>query len=218
MPINKTNKNDEINNEKLFPKLNNVDVMKLRIDKETISYITVPYDSKIITDILTDHISKKMDPTKCSIVDATGGAGGDSIMFCSKFANVVSIELDDIRYNFLKYNLEQYNFKNYTLINGDCTQIIMKLQNFDMIYVDPPWGGKDYKNKKNLRLMIGDISIEQFTLNCFNNDEILCIPKLIAFKIPKNYDLKYLFDILNEKFELTLYILRKIDILIIERK
>lgn len=216
--IDDTNYLSHIYIDKLFPKINGVLLNNLLIDYESISYITTPYESKKILDIISKHISKYKQPKESNIVDATGGVGGDSISFCTIFSSVISIELDSKRYGYLKHNLEQYNFKNYTIINGDSNIIIPKLQYIDVIYIDPPWGGKCYKTKDNLRLSLGDINIEMFILNCYNNEITISSLKVITLKLPKNYDLKYLFEMLNEKFDIYLYELKKINIIIIEKK
>jgi len=202
--------------DKLFPKINNVVLQNLQIDFESISYITTPTEAKKISDIISKHIIKFKSPKESVIIDATGGAGGDTIMFCSIFGSVISIELDEQRYSYLKHNVDQYNFKNITAINGDSTVIIPKLQFVDVIYIDPPWGGKDYKSKDKLRFMFGSEEIETFITKCFTSDNMISHPKLIALKMPKNYDLKYLYQILHNNFDIYLYELKKINILIIE--
>jgi len=215
---NKVIHNKKIYLEKLFPRLRGVNLQNLSIDYESISYITTPSESKLIADIIATKISMYKPPKECNIVDATGGVGGDSIMLCATFGSVISIELDQLRYSYLKHNLEQYNFKNVTPINGDSVAIIPKLQFIDVIYIDPPWGGKNYKSKENLRLALGDVLIETFVEKCFDKNITMCFPKIIALKLPKNYDLKILYEILNVRFDIYLYELKKLNILLIENK
>jgi hypothetical protein len=103
-------------------------------------------------------------------------------------------------------------------LNGDSTKIIPKLQYCDIIFVDPPWGGSGYKTKVNLELNLGDIKIETFVLRCFDRTITLCPPKVIALKLPKNYNLKFLYDMLNQKMEIYIYEHEKMNILVIEKK
>ena len=86
----------------------------------------------------------------------------------------------------------------------------------DVIHVDPPWGGKDYKTKVNLRLNFGTIPIETFVINSFTNDEIITKPLIISLKLPKNYDIEYLFENLDKICEIYLYELEKFNIIILE--
>lgn len=210
--------NKKIYLDKLFPKINGVNIQNLLIDNETVSYITTPIESKKISDIILKHSVKYKTAKETTIVDATGGAGGDTISFCNFFGSVISIEMDVDRFEHLKHNINQYQFKNITTINGDSTIIIPRISYIDVIYIDPPWGGKDYKTKENLRLSLGSIELETFVLNCFDKEHVLSSPNIIVLKLPKNYDIKYLFDILSDKLDIYLYELKKINILIIEKK
>ncbi len=204
--------------DKLFPKINGVSLTNLKIDTESISYITTPHEAKKITDIIAKHVSNFKNIKDSVLIDATGGVGGDTIMFATQFGSVISIEVNSDRYNLLKHNVEEYKFNNVTAINGDSLIIIPKLPYIDVIYVDPPWGGKDYKTKDNLRLSLGSVEIETFVPNCFNSEMTMCVPKLIALKIPKNYDLKYLYEKMSHMFDIYLYQLKKINILVVEKK
>jgi uncharacterized ubiquitin-like protein YukD len=87
-----------------------------------------------------------------------------------------------------------------------------------VIFVDPPWGGSGYKTKQNLELALGDMKIETFVLRCFNNEVMMCTPKVLALKLPKNYNLKYLFDSLQENLDIYIYEHDKMNILVIEKK
>ena len=213
IPIN----NKKIYLDKLFPKINGVNIQNLMIDIESILYITTPYDSKYITDIISYNILKYKSSHESTIVDASGGAGGDTIMFSTMFRTVISIEKDTTRYKFLKHNVNEYKLKNVITINDDSINILPKITTLDIIYVDPPWGGKSYKGKENLRLVFGMTSLEQFILNCFDENILTSPPKIIALKLPINYDLKYLYECISDKFDAHLYKLKKFNIIIIEK-
>lgn len=203
---------------KLFPQVENVNLKNLLIDEESMTYITTPQETKKIFNITIPHINKYKKISSCTAVDATGGAGGDTITCCQNFQSVISIEIDYQRYTYLKNNVEQYNFKNCTIMHGDSTTIIPKIQYCDVIYVDPPWGGSDYKTKSNLKLSLGDTEIETFILNCFDKDITISPPKVMVIKLPKNYNLKYLFERLKITLDVYLYELKKMIILVIEKK
>lgn len=189
-----------------FPTIDKKDINKLMIDEETLSYITIPSDAKVIQTIITKYIdNKEKDMT---IVDATGGAGGNTICFGNSFNRVISIEIDPRRTIFLTNNINVYNLKNIQILNGDCLDIIPHLYNFDVIFLDPPWGGKDYKIKKKIRIYLSGNEIEQVIINFFDETKMMCIPKLIVLKMPRNYDLKYFFDKVNQKNQFNIYLHR----------
>lgn len=206
--------NRKIYLDKLFPKLPHLtNIKNLQIDDESVSYITTPIDTRSITNIIENHMKSLCKPFNIStIVDATAGVGGDTIMFANYARNVISIELNSARCEMLKHNITEYKFTNCTVINGDATVVIPTLNNIDVIYIDPPWGGKDYKNKEMLKLSLGSIEIEQFVIDCFNNVSGL---HLIALKLPQNYDIKYFYDKLSPKYNIHLYKLRKFNILLV---
>lgn len=201
--------------DRLFPKINNANIQNLLIDVDSVSYITTPIESKKIAEIISNHMSKYKTSNECVIVDGTAGVGGDSIMLSTMFEKVISIEIDQQRFEYLKHNIKEYGIKNIFVLNGNSTDIIPKLSNVDVIYVDPPWGGKNYKLKKYLRLNIGNVSIENFVELCFS---MISFPKIIAFKLPKNYDLKYMYLQLNTNYNIYLYQLKKINMILIEKK
>lgn len=203
---------------KLFPKIRNVNFKNLMIDETTMTYITTPYETKKIFNDIAPHINKYKKFNKCTIVDATGGAGGDTITFCQFFQSVVSIENDSARYLYLKNNIEQYGFQNCSVLKGDSTLICPKIPYCDAIFVDPPWGGSTYKSKENLELYLGDMRIETFVLRCFDPEIMMSPPKVVALKLPKNYNLKFLFDMLQEKLDIYIYEHNKLNILVIEKK
>lgn len=204
--------------EKLFPKIHDNIPQNLMIDEESISYITTPCESQKIAHIINDRIKHHKPIDVCSVVDVTGGIGGDTITFASFFASVISIENDPLRYSYLKNNVEKYELNNVITVEGDSTLIVSKLEYFDVIYIDPPWGGKLYKSIDKLCLNFGNESLETFIENCFNDDIMLCIPIFIVIKLPKNYDMDLLNNALGNKYYIHIHKLIKINIIIVEKK
>lgn len=204
--------------EKLFPKIGNINVQNMKIDWDLISYITVPSESEKILKIICDHMKKYKDPIESVIADITACVGGDTIRLCQAFGQVISIEIDSKRYEYLCHNIGQYHITNCVPINGDSTIITYKLQNVNIVYVDPPWGGSDYKNKDKIKLNFGDMELEKFVLNCFDINIMQSQVNLVVLKIPTNYDLEHLYKSISNNLDVYLYKLRKINIVIVEKK
>jgi 16S rRNA G966 N2-methylase RsmD len=223
-----TNNKKKIFVEKIFPYLHNKFLSKnLQIDDETMTFITLPYDTKIIKNIMHNHINKYNKLlNKCTIIDANGGAGGDTIAFAKYFKSVISIEIDQERCNFIENNINVYQLKNVLVLNGNSNSIIKKIPNVDIIYFDPPWGGKNYKNIKNIKIQMDNISIETIIKDIFDSSKMLSTPNIVVIKLPKNYDIKYFYETINFKpnfnsniinaFNITLYSLKKMYIVVIE--
>jgi tRNA G10 N-methylase Trm11 len=166
------------------------------IDRESISYITTPHNAITIGWILISNLNPKTNPSDLTVFDATAGVGGDTIVFGQRFGKVIGCELDDNRFKMLENNVNVYELSNVKVVNEDCLNLIFQLNYLDIVYMDPPWGGKSYKNEDNLALSIGDKSIESIVVDLLDETKSKsahCL-KEIVFKLPKNYDLKYMYD------------------------
>jgi hypothetical protein len=120
-----------------------------------------------------------------TVTDCTGNNGSDTLMFAKYFAKVNSIEIDDVNYEVLKHNIDIYQYDNINLIKGNT---IIELPNLeqDVIVIDAPWGGRDYKSKPRLLLYLDNLELSDI-LNQFKNKA-----KLFVLKVPVNYDINSL--------------------------
>jgi len=119
------------------------------------------------------------------ITDGTANIGTDSIHMANIFKNVNAIEFSKINFDALQNNVNILNNKqNMICLNGDTNEIIKSLTQ-DVIYIDAPWGGRNYKNFNKLKLYLGEVEILDFYIN--NRSKA----KYFIFKIPYNYDFEY---------------------------
>jgi len=174
---------------------------KILIDDVGKYSITLPDKTKIITNLISKYLNTK----DIIVTDAMACIGGDTLSFSKEFKGVNAIELDKTRFQYLQHNMNLFDCKNIVFYNDDYLKLINTIKQ-DVIYIDPPWGGPDYKTKKNIKIKIGDKKLEEIC------DEIiekkLC--KLLVLKLPYNYDLTEL------KFhELKMVVLNKIIIITI---
>jgi trimethylguanosine synthase len=164
---------------RFFPKLNQVNLNNLMIDDIGEYSITRPEEAELITDIIIRE-SKSTDV----ILDGMAGTGGNTISFCNYFKNVISVENDISRFNILNHNLKQYQFTNYKTYYDDCLNIIDE-GNYNIIFFDPPWGGKNYLKREKVELSISGFKIWmiiKYILKENNGCNIF-------LKIPSNFDL-----------------------------
>ena len=192
---------------RFFPKLNEIDLDNLQIDNIGEYSITRPDEAALISEI----IIKENNPDE-TILDAMAGIGGNSISFCNNFKNVVSVESDINRFNILKHNLHQYKFINYKIHYDDCLNLI-DANKFNIIFFDPPWGGKNYLKQDMVELSISGFKIWMVLkyILCENDK---CN---IYIKIPSNFNILKLKDELNYfknlklfKYEIGKFLLLKI--------
>ena len=234
-----------INNKvaRIFPVLKNFNnYSKIKIDDESFSYITIREIAELTTKIICYHLLEfNLNPQKINVVDYTSGVGGNVLSFCKYFNYIYAIELSQQRAEYLENNIGVYGFKNIKVVNkcaiefnnNDLIQI-----NPNVIYLDPPWGGTNYKNNENLLLKLGDISIEELIVDIsikfsiyYENIVNLNLKekknnlnnKLIILKLPKNYDVEYLYNYIKNNNNLTnynlslyLYVLNKMIIIVCE--
>lgn len=197
--------------DKLFSpnNLNSSKKKNLQIDYESLYSITLPQTSHHIVQIINDLLFKKNINHKiCSIIDATAGVGGDTISFSSNFNKVYSIEINPNRYSFLINNLNIYNIQNVITYNDSYLNLINKI-NSDIVFIDPPWGGRSYKHIKNLKLYLDNKSIENICLDILSKN---IPPKLIVLKLPNNY---YFDNFHIHKLIIYKYFLYKMTIIVI---
>ena len=135
--------------EDLFPRKEGIDYSKLQTTEEGSYSITRRRDAERILHVLKHTFPHSRDMT---ITDATACIGGDTLNFASQFSHVHSIEVKEDNFKALTNNVEVYRFQNITLHHGDSTLLFN--WNTHVLYIDPPWGGKDYKKHANLDLFM----------------------------------------------------------------
>jgi hypothetical protein len=166
--------------EDIFLHKEGVDYTKLKLTEEGLYSITRRRDAERALGIMRGTIGDLKTKT---ITDATGCVGGDTIHFADAFQFVHSIELNEQNFQALHSNIEPYKFDNIALHNGDAT----KLFNWktDVLYIDPPWGGPQYKEQKTLDLVMSSMRLDQWL------EQILLRknrPNYIFLKLPYNYN------------------------------
>ena len=203
--------------DKLFPRINNNNTdLSLQISKELISYITTPVNSKLICKILRGYLNRYKISNKV-IMDCTACVGGDTLGFANIFEHVISIEIDKKIYDMLVNNIKVYNLSNIHCYNENCINILKKINYIPIIYFDPPWGGSEYKKYFNLRLKISNIPIEDITANLLGKRYCKIAPKMVIYKLPKNYDFEYLTESFSfyNKYSIFLHEFKKMVLAII---
>jgi len=197
---------------RLFPlTCDNSVINKLKIDDESIYYISIREIAETITNITLKCTN--IDGKSLIITDTTAGVGGNTLSFANKVKHVNSIEIDKIRYDYLCNNIQAYNITNVTTYNDDFINIVKNL-NHHVIFIDPPWGGRGYKHHSKLKLQISNINIEDICNMLFSNNIMSCVPLCVIIKLPKNYDLEYFHN--HVKFKITVHELQKMYILTIK--
>lgn len=120
------------------------------------------------------------DLSKLLITDATGGIGGNAVIFCRYFGYVNIIEKNKEAVNYISKNLN--NFKNKTIINCDYLEVFLKFKQ-DIIFIDPPWSS--YKESNNPNLYLSGYNINYIISILYDNSRIIILKAPINYKCGK---------------------------------
>jgi predicted RNA methylase len=180
---------------KLFPHKPNIDYNKLRISSSSVYSMSQPQFAKKISDIIKYFLKKlNKNPRDSVISECCSNVGGDTISFATEFDKVNAVELNADEYNNLKNNISIYDLTNkVTFHNDDYTEIMNDLHQ-DVIYLDPPWGGVDYKKHDVLDLYLSNINVADIVLELIQNKRA----DLIVLKVPNNYNIAKLKETLKD--------------------
>mmetsp|Transcript_18115 Transcript_18115/g.39353 ORF Transcript_18115/g.39353 Transcript_18115/m.39353 type:complete len:248 (+) Transcript_18115:823-1566(+) len=70
-----------------------------------------------------------------------------------------------------------------SIFEGDCLKVCASLQQ-DILFVDPPWGGKRYSSRETIELFLSSRSLDEVC------GELSKFAKYLALKVPHNADLE----------------------------
>lgn len=179
--------------------INKNDINKSKLQISNVGKFSVTHSDDAIK---TANIIESYFDNKITITDATANNGGNSIAFGLKFKKVNSVEINKNEFDILNNNINVYGLKNIKTYNNNYLDVYNKLKQ-DVVFIDAPWGGRDYKKHKNLKLYIGKKSLLEVI------DMLKGKCKAIVCKVPFNYDFYSLFKYGKYTKKIHLYIFKK---------
>ena len=155
--------------------------------------ITKPLQGKWMKSIMIDFFKQKKLNTKyCTIIDAFAGIGGDSIFFSKYFQHVHAIEKNKTHFEVLKNNIEVLDLNNVHLYMGNFMHVIQQAKLIDtkyILYMDPPWGGPEYKKQEIIDLEIElDVPNEKKLYEVMNS--LYAYYQIVFLKAPINIQIE----------------------------
>lgn len=149
----------------------------LRFDEEALYSTTDQLTAdKICKDLL------KFVPSNGVVTDATACIGGSCASFAKTYFKVHAIEIDRVKYDYLRHNMMIMGLSEVVdCLCGDALVVCPTLRQ-DLIFIDPPWGGPEYKLCSSISLFLSGKSLASVccTLSPYT--------KYIALKVPTNFD------------------------------
>lgn len=144
------------------------------IPSNYLNIYTTPNQAEQINNIIFKYIT-----SDCIVTDATAGIGGNALYFCKQFKSVNVVEVDNNLENILKHNLVKCSNKLVYFVSYNIIKFMLKQ---DVIFIDPPWGGSDYKSKKKINLYLDNINVLDIIEQMYNYTRIICL------KVPNNFN------------------------------
>ena len=120
-----------------------------------------------------------------TVTDATACIGGNTLEFARAFAHVHAVEIDPVRASMLRHNLAWLRLdKGVTVHEADFCDMQSTLRQ-DVVFLDPPWGGKRYKQQERVRLYLSDRDVGDLC------GAILLHTAHVVVKVPCNFDVRH---------------------------
>jgi 16S rRNA G966 N2-methylase RsmD len=174
-----------------FKPLPGVDQKKIRLTNISICSTTPWKEADYISRSIDNQMKfllkgeKPYHRQQVTITDATANIGGNTLGFyLYGFGQVNAVEIDPLTCDILKTNLEVYGWPTSNVYCRDYLEIFQEL-NQDVVFIDPPWGGPDYKKAQSLDLYLGKTNIIDICRSLMATSKT----KLIVLKLPINYNL-----------------------------
>ena len=162
-----------------------INLKDFKLNDEGNFSITRPYESAQIIYLIENFIryieQNDIELSTKIITDATACMGGDLIRFSKYFRMVNGIEIIEENFDLLVENCKRFGCFNVNLFCQNYLEIFDKLKQ-DVIYIDPKWGGIDYKNKDSIVLKLNDIEISDL-VHIIKSKKLA---KYIFIKAPSN--------------------------------
>uniref|UniRef100_A0A6C0AJ00 Trimethylguanosine synthase n=1 Tax=viral metagenome TaxID=1070528 RepID=A0A6C0AJ00_9ZZZZ len=166
--------------EDAFPKKEGINYNQLQLTEEGEYSITRRRDGEHILYVVSSVVGQL--ETK-SLTDATACVGGDTINFALNFREVHSIEYSKTNFEALKNNVNVFGLTNVSLYLGNCIEIYKWAS--DVLYVDPPWGGPEYKKQNSIDLYLGATRLDDWLEDILSGPYR---PSFVFLKVPINYN------------------------------
>lgn len=172
---------------------------KLRLTPQGDYSHTPEKEADVISRIIMSYFPKQL--TYPPITDGTAGSGGNTLNFARYFERVMSVEMSPYEFKFLTDNVSRLyqnnrasvdpsgrfgdkEFRNrITLIKDDIVRIWDRLDT-GIIFLDPPWGGPEYKHLANVNLFLSGQDICKIVKSMLSFR-----PRpMVVLKVPFNFD------------------------------
>jgi hypothetical protein len=160
----------------LFKKLDPSLRAQMQLDKEAFYSVTDQRVADKISNFLLELV-----PASSTITDGTSCVGGNVMSFSKVFHSVNAVERDATRFQMLKNNCALVKCANVNFFKDDYMQMAGTLKQ-DLIFMDPPWGGPDYKHLTSVELELSGTPMPEVC------EQLSRYARYIVLKLPENFN------------------------------
>ena len=178
---------------KYFPPISKNLYSELKIDDVGKYSISTPKNADMVSKIIKQYFFD----ANIIITDAMAGVGGNTLSFSKYFYYVNSIEIENNRFNYLISNLNLYNKTNIICLNCNYLDIMFQIYQ-DVIFLDPPWGGREYKDFDEISIILDNKTLEEIC----NDIKTHKLCKMLILKLPLNYNINNFSDRLKDNMKI----------------
>ena len=152
---------------------------------------------------ISAHIANLFTPTEralgLTVTDGCACCGGNVLSFarCGFFAKINAVEFDAKRHAMLASNVK---FALRGVASPPATDVrcgsyldMLRVLKQDVVFLDPPWGGIDYKKEKFVPLFLGNRHLADI-VNDLRRDAARSGTKCVVLKVPRNFHIAELRD------------------------
>lgn len=158
---------------------------KLRFTDVSI-YSTTPHDQAEYTaNLLLNYYTPEVLKTKI-VTEANACIGGMTWSLAKHTKLVNAIELNPLHAEILRHNLKLYNLSNINVIEGNCIPLLKPTKSH-ILFLDPSWGGANYKKEKNIVLSY-EYNGKPYLIDDLVHGYLSYLVEMIIIKLPYGYD------------------------------
>lgn len=178
---------DRIRDTKKYPHC--PDYRQFHIDGRVSSYSSLlPKHIESLTEILDTWKKSGKIKRIDSVIDATAHIGCDTVFLANyyKITSGVSFEISERVYRLLSENISRAGLDHIVQASlGSCVDGVDSLtKKYDMLYLDPPWGGRNYRAEAKMNLSLDDVPVTTLIHRWLKGDRC----EVLLYKTPLNID------------------------------
>lgn len=161
----------------LFKRIKDGQRARLLLDEEALYSTTDQITAEKIANTVLELVGRH-----AVVIDATACIGGSALSFANTFDKVIAIEKDPVRFRYLEHNITVLDLRpQVACVNADLIDECPKYKS-DVIFIDPPWGGPEYKTAKHVSLFLSNQPLASVCCALIQHTRYLVI------KVPTNFD------------------------------